>query len=79
MASNELKPLKREKKSNARKPHHEHHWAYEHMIYGLGDMASEGIAVHRQCSECGVHELCKVYMPKWTRNVKGFDLPNLNK
>lgn len=70
-----LLKAKSERKSG---PRCEHTWTYEHTVYGLGDGGDrEGIAAHRQCRDCGIHELCKVQRPTWTRNVKGFSLPDL--
>ncbi len=76
--ANELKTLKPTKKPGDRKKQCQHYWSYEHAVYSMGDGGDDrGIAVHRQCSTCGVHELLKVHQPKWTRSVKGFSLPDL--
>lgn len=70
---NGLKKLKRETK-----PRHkqcQHNWCFAHSIYAMND--ADGLAIHRQCSKCGIHELCKIPQPRWTRSIGGFDLPNL--
>lgn len=70
-----LRPLK---KSAARNIGHRcnHSWYYEQTIYGTGD-GDDGLAIHRQCRECGVHELCKIRRPAFSRNTRGFELPDL--
>jgi hypothetical protein len=57
----------------------DHWWTYEHVIYQSRQNTKNGIAVHRQCSRCGVHELTKIHNPKWTRDTRGFSLTDMRK
>ncbi len=80
MKANGLKPLRPVKAKPGKRERCEHYWAYEHAIYSISaDGIGDGIGVHRQCDKCGIHELCKIPSPRWTRNVKGFALTDMRK
>lgn len=73
---NGLKPLKSTRKGGGKKAACDHYWGYDHTIYSTSN-DGPGLAIHRQCSKCRVHELHKIPDPKWTRNVRGFQLREL--
>lgn len=73
---NQLVLLPQKKKSTTKQKRCDHDWRYDHSIYSLGENR-EGVAIHRQCGVCGIHEICKIVNPAWSRSVRGFDLPDL--
>lgn len=54
-----------------------HYWSYEHTVYG--DVYVDGgdtITVHRQCSNCGIHQIAST--SEWKKPHKdSYELPEL--
>ena len=52
-----------------------HRWYYDHSIYHPPvDCSSDSVAVHRQCSLCGKHEMA--VSRKWRKPYNGYILPD---
>lgn len=72
----ELKRVKREKPNRC----DGHVWLVDHTIYRCDKCLNENaFTVHRQCSKCGKHEVCRVTAPGWSNSTRMYDLPNLRK
>lgn len=55
-----------------------HNWFYEHMIYqGLSGENDNSVAVHRQYTLCGVHQMATT--KPWRRPFSGYRLDDLLK